>query len=139
MDTPQNTASLFALMLLRDRLLPDLLKEDIDEITYWAGKNIAREIDLNGIAAIENFFTDAGFGHLTMLSQKAAIQRWQLDGPIIEARLDDNPKASFELEAGFLAQQTEQQVSFGAETQTEISKNKVIFTVMTEVAATLQD
>ncbi|WP_373759152.1 DUF2507 domain-containing protein, partial [Weissella soli] len=38
-------------MLLRDRLLPDLLKEDIDEITYWAGKNIAREIDLNGIAA----------------------------------------------------------------------------------------
>ena len=45
----------FALTLLRDRLLPELLQDDQSEIIYWAGKTLARDVDLHGISAIEAF------------------------------------------------------------------------------------
>ena len=46
----------FALTLLRDRLLPELLQDDQSEIIYWAGKTLVRDVDLHGISAIRNFF-----------------------------------------------------------------------------------
>ncbi|MDR3190726.1 MAG: YslB family protein [Lactobacillaceae bacterium] len=135
----QQTHNVFALTVLRDRVLPDLFKDDLAEISYWAGKSLAREIELSGIAAIITFFTDAGFGDLTIEVQKNTSQKWQLAGPIVKTRLAENPNANFALEAGFLAQQTEQQLGFGAETQTEIGKNGVTFTVVTAAAGTLHE
>ena len=129
----------FALTLLRDRLLPELLQDDQSEIIYWAGKTLARDVDLHGISAIEAFFQETGFGTLTLTTQKPTMQKWRLDGPIVQARFSENPEASFALEAGFIAQQTQQQIGFGAEAQWEASKQAVTLTVMTEAPATLSE
>lgn len=130
--------NLFALTLLRDRLLPELLQDDESEIIYWAGKALARDVDLTGVMALETFFMDAGFGFLTLTSKKPTEQVWRLDGPVVSARFDENNHASFALEAGFLAQQTQQQFGTGAEAQWEANKQTVVITVMTENPGTLQ-
>ena len=130
--------NLFALTLLRDRLLPELLQDDESEIIYWAGKALARDVDLTGVMALETFFMDAGFGFLTLTSKKLTEQVWRLDGPVVSARFDENNHASFALEAGFLAQQTQQQLGTGAEAQWEANKQTVVITVMTENPGTLQ-
>ncbi|MFW6770640.1 DUF2507 domain-containing protein [Weissella cibaria] len=130
--------NLFALTLLRDRLLPELLQDDESEIIYWAGKALARDVDLTGVMALETFFMDAGFGFLTLTSKKPTEQVWRLDGPVVSARFDENNHASFALEAGFLAQQTQQQLGTGAEAQWEANKPTVVITVMTENPGTLQ-
>lgn len=130
--------NLFALTLLRDRLLPELLQDDESEIIYWAGKALARDVDLTGVMALETFFMDAGFGFLTLTSKKPTEQVWRLDGPVVSARFDENNHASFALEAGFLAQQTQQQLGTGAEAQWEANKQTVVITVMTESPGTLQ-
>lgn len=130
--------NLFALTLLRDRLLPELLQDDESEIIYWAGKALARNVDLTGVMALETFFMDAGFGFLTLTSKKPTEQVWRLDGPVVSARFDENNHASFALEAGFLAQQTQQQLGTGAEAQWEANKQTVVITVMTENPGTLQ-
>ncbi|ALI33439.1 DUF2507 domain-containing protein [Weissella cibaria] len=130
--------NLFALTLLRDRLLPELLQDDESEIIYWAGKALARDVDLTGVMALETFFMDAGFGFLTLTSKKPTEQVWRLDGPVVSARFDENNHASFALEAGFLAQQTQQQLGTGAEAQWEANKQTVVITVMTENPGTLQ-
>lgn len=130
--------NLFALTLLRDRLLPELLQDDESEIIYWAGKALARDVDLTGVVALETFFMDAGFGFLTLTSKKPTEQVWRLDGPVVSARFDENNHASFALEAGFLAQQTQQQLGTGAEAQWEANKQTVVITVMTENPGTLQ-
>lgn len=130
--------NLFALTLLRDRLLPELLQDDESEIIYWAGKAVARDVDLTGVMALETFFMDAGFGFLTLTSKKPTEQVWRLDGPVVSARFDENNHASFALEAGFLAQQTQQQLGTGAEAQWEANKQTVVITVMTENPGTLQ-
>ena len=130
--------NLFALTLLRDRLLPELLQDDESEIIYWAGKALARDVDLTGVMALETFFMDAGFGFLTLTSKKPTEQVWRLDGPVVSARFDENNHASFALEAGFLAQQTQQQLGTCAEAQWEANKQTVVITVMTENPGTLQ-
>lgn len=130
--------NLFALTLLRDRLLPELLQDDESEIIYWAGRALARDVDLTGVMALETFFMDAGFGFLTLTSKKPTEQVWRLDGPVVSARFDENNHASFALEAGFLAQQTQQQLGTGAEAQWEANKQTVVITVMTENPGTLQ-
>lgn len=130
--------NLLALTLLRDRLLPELLQDDESEIIYWAGKALARDVDLTGVMALETFFMDAGFGFLTLTSKKPTEQVWRLDGPVVSARFDENNHASFALEAGFLAQQTQQQLGTGAEAQWEANKQTVVITVMTENPGTLQ-
>ncbi|MCM0582304.1 YslB family protein [Weissella diestrammenae] len=135
----EEITNIFPIVLLRDRLMPNLFNEDIADITYWAGKSLAREFELHGIKAIIDFFNDAGFGTLTMHSQKATMQKWHLTGQVIETRLNEEKVPDFNLEAGFIAQQTQQQLGFGAEAQVEINKNIVILTVLTESAGTLQD
>ena len=96
------------------------------------------DVDLTGVMALETFFMDAGFGFLTLTSKKPTEQVWRLDGPVVSARFDENNHASFALEAGFLAQQTQQQLGTGAEAQWEANKQTVVITVMTENPGTLQ-
>ncbi|QIL50908.1 YslB family protein [Weissella coleopterorum] len=126
--------NIFPITLLRDHLLPALLTDDLSDITYWAGKDLAREFPLQGISAIVDFFNDAGFGILNIESQKATSQRWILTGSLVERRMSEATKPDFFLEAGFLAQQTEQQIGSSAETQVEFEKDTVILTVLTTEA-----
>ena len=125
--------------MLRDHLLPDLLTDDLSDITYWAGKNLAREFPLKGISAVINFFNDAGFGTLNIESQKATSQKWFLTGSLVETRMTESSKPDFFLEAGFLAQQTEQQIGSSAEAQVEFDKDTVIFTVLTIESAHMDE
>ncbi|AEJ24044.1 DUF2507 domain-containing protein [Weissella koreensis] len=131
--------NIFPITLLRDHLLPDLLTDDLSDITYWAGKNLAREFPLKGISAVINFFNDAGFGTLNIESQKATSQKWFLTGSLVETRMTESSKPDFFLEAGFLAQQTEQQIGSSAEAQVEFDKDTVIFTVLTIESAHMDE
>lgn len=91
----------FALTLLRDGLLQNLLQEDYPHILYWAGKEIARQFPFDALASVVEFFDNAGFGHLEIASQDSKNQRWTLTGDLVQQRLNLNRSADFSLEAGF--------------------------------------
>ncbi|MBS9334457.1 YslB family protein [Fructobacillus sp. M1-13] len=124
----------FASLLLRDALLQNLLTDDYANITYWAGKELARQFPLESIAEIANFFEQAGFGNLTITYQGEAEQQWLVAGPVIKDRLALNRQADFSLEAGFLAQQVELQNEAIAESyfQVNMRKHTVTITVMVD-------
>lgn len=95
----------FALSLLRDQLLPNLLGEETDEILYWAGKELARKQPMNEEGEITSFFNTFGFGNITLTEMKKNRRHYLLDGPLVAHRLTETHMASFSLEAGFLAEQ----------------------------------
>ncbi|KRN75139.1 hypothetical protein IV73_GL000900 [Weissella kandleri] len=90
---------------------------------------------LKGINAIIDFFASAGFGTLDIEQQKETSQKWSLTGDIVETRLFDQDTPDFYLEAGFLAQQIEQQIDASAEAEVEFDKNKINFNVLTADSA----
>ncbi|WP_225743581.1 DUF2507 domain-containing protein [Marinilactibacillus sp. Marseille-P9653] len=94
-----------AITLLRDQLLPNLLGNDIKDILYWAGKELARKSPSEDEASLFSKFEQNGFGELTFVNEKKQTREYVLSGEIIEARLNKNESVSFSLEAGFLAQQ----------------------------------
>jgi len=138
-EESQSENNLYALTLLRDRLLPELLQDDESNVLYWAGKELARTISLTGITALETFFMDASFGLLTLISQADMTLQWRLEGPVVMSRLQDNESASFALEAGFLAEQVQQQLGIGAEAQWEVRNQTIDITVMTDLPGTLAE
>ncbi|WEV54115.1 YslB family protein [Leuconostocaceae bacterium ESL0723] len=107
----------FAVTLLRDALLSNLLQSDYDSITYWAGKELARQFPLETLDDIKTFFYAAGLGEILLSAQSSTKQTWRLSGVIVDQRLKINPdqRADFSLEAGFLAQQLESQTGTIAE------------------------
>lgn len=121
----------FALTVLRDRLLPDLLQGDESNILYWAGKGLAQREELNSITAIELCFNRIGFGSLKALSRQGTELKWELSGPVVLARQSERKTPSFYLEAGFLAQAIETISGTGVEAQVEINEH-VVFTVLAE-------
>ncbi|MDN2649335.1 YslB family protein [Leuconostoc lactis] len=129
----------FALTLLRDGLLQNLLQEDYPHILYWAGKEIARQFPFDALASVVEFFDNAGFGHLEIASQDSKNQRWTLTGDLVQQRLNLNRSADFSLEAGFLAQQLELQTGAIAEATFKIGKKNigVNFEVVTDLNETV--
>jgi predicted hydrocarbon binding protein len=95
----------FALSLLRDQLLPNLLGEETDEILYWAGKELARKQPMNDENEISSYFQTYGLGELVMDELKKNRRRYVLKGSLIAHRISENKRASFSLETGFLAEQ----------------------------------
>lgn len=124
----------FASLLLRDGLLQNLLTDDYANITYWAGKELARQFPLESIAEITDFFEKAGFGDLTITYQGEAEQQWVLSGPVVADRLALNRQADFSLEAGFLAQQVELQYEAVSESYFQVvnRKHAVTITIMVD-------
>lgn len=118
----------FALNLLRDIIIPDILQEDTSSISYWAGKNLARKYPVSMGEPLITFFSNAGFGDLTKLTEAGLHQKWQLSGPLVANRFTaTNDTPDFNLEAGFLAQQIEQLNNLAAEANFQIDiKNKVV-------------
>lgn len=118
----------FALNLLRDIIIPDILQEDTSSISYWAGKNLARKYPTSTGEPLVAFCLNAGFGNLTKITEQGTLQKWQLSGPLVENRFTaTNNNPDFNLEAGFLAQQIEQFNDIAAEAnfQTDV-KNKIV-------------
>lgn len=100
----QAADSLQGISLLRDHLLPNILGEETSGLLYWAGKELARTFPLEDREAIIDFFLNHQFGQLTLMKEAKKIKLFNLSGDIVSMRLKDK-KASFSLEAGFLAQQ----------------------------------
>jgi len=97
-----------SLTLLRDGLLPNLLKEDEEDILYWAGKELARSYRFDSfkdlIQQTETFFV----GELTQTKSAKKTVHFDWTGPLITHRLTEQAAPTFSLEAGFLAEGLQQ-------------------------------
>jgi len=132
--------SAFGYELIREVLLSDLLGRETSSILYWAGKSLARKYPLETIESVVSFFEKAGWGTLTVTSERKDELEFQLTSPLIAARFSSKKECTFQLEAGFLAQQIEQQrkcTTEAYEQQKKLSK-KVIFTVKWDKKDTLE-
>ncbi|OQP06376.1 hypothetical protein B1690_09535 [Geobacillus sp. 46C-IIa] len=109
------TLSAFGAELLRHSLLPELLGKDGAALLYWAGKQLARRYPLATMEDIAVFFERAGWGTLSAGEERKDELHIELSGPIVSARLSLYDSYTFQLEAGFLAQQIEQQKRFVTE------------------------
>ncbi|MCT4396228.1 YslB family protein [Periweissella beninensis] len=125
----------FALSVLRDSLIPDILQEDTASILYWAGKNLARQYSLSNMDDIIIFFLNAGFGELTLTKQTNHQLSWNLAGSFVDNRFLASKTPDFNLEAGFLAQQLEQMLEKVAEANFVINKRKHLITINVQVEA----
>lgn len=102
------TVPAYGYELLREILIPDLLGRDTPDLLYWAGKRIARMFPLEKIEDARSFFEKAGWGTLEIVKQTKNEIDYTITSPLIEKRLKEKGKCSFQLEAGYLAQQHEQ-------------------------------
>lgn len=119
------TLPAFGYELFRSVLLPELLGEEQESLLYWAGRKVARQYKLHTIQDIIEFFHYAGWGHLTHEEKGKNQMTFQLSSDIVSARLKNDPNASFTLEAGFLAEQIQQQLGLAAEAYNEVKTGKV--------------
>ena len=129
----QNTVNSFAIAVLRDGLIENVLKEDAANIMYWAGKDLASQFFTKTLSGIETFFSTSGWGELEMTSQADNRQVWKMTGQTVADRFLSNDNPDFSLEAGYLAKQLENQLGTIAEaTYTTNKKDTVNFTVITD-------
>ncbi|MEH7399682.1 YslB family protein [Gottfriedia sp. NPDC057991] len=130
LNIPGNISG-FGYELIRNDLLNDLLGKEQNDILYWAGKMIARKYPLATFEEIIEFFDQAGWGTLTVEEEKKQEVHLTLSSELITYRNQQKKNVSYQLEAGFLAMQIQQQIDVIAETYEEQSKrgDKVKFQV----------
>ncbi|PLR98074.1 YslB family protein [Bacillus sp. T33-2] len=109
------SVSVFGYELIREVLLPDLLGKDAREIMYWAGKRLARKFPLGSREEIIEFFKQADWGLLTIKEETRKELVLELRSDLISERLKNKADTTFQLEAGFIAQQIETQKNVLAE------------------------
>jgi predicted hydrocarbon binding protein len=102
-QTYETTATQLGYEIIRDHVIPNILGKHQDEILYWSGKDIARKFPIFSIDELPDFFQEAGWGHLTFQEGKNAKDEAifileQSDTTLLEKR-------SYQLEAGFIAEQ----------------------------------
>ena len=116
---------------MRDIILPLILGKETDGITYWIGKDVAREFPVATIDDLELVTMQIGFGQLEMTEHKRDYHVFKLTGPEVSERLKlQKEEASFALEAGFLAQEIEFQLDAICEAEVvEKKRNEVIIRV----------
>jgi predicted hydrocarbon binding protein len=125
------TVPAFGYELIREDFIEEILGEDAPSILYWIGKQIARKYPLFSFDEIQEFFRNAGWGNLDIISQKKSEIELQLTSDLVKHRILTRTNATFQLEAGFLAEQIAQQKKVYAETFEHPKKKdgKVLFTV----------
>ncbi|MRH42927.1 DUF2507 domain-containing protein [Aquibacillus halophilus] len=94
--------------ILRYVCLPDLLGKDANTILYVMGKNLARNIKLESIDDIINFFKKAGWGNLILMKEKRRELIFELTGDTISQRNQQDIDTEYRLESGFLAEAMQQ-------------------------------
>jgi len=121
----------FGYELLRDILIPGLLGKDTPEISYWAGKHLARKFPLLSIKEITSFFQEASWGELELFEENKNEMKFELKGNMVERRVQMNSEPCFTLEAGFIAEQIQTQKQYISEAFPELNKKKnyVLITV----------
>ena len=125
----------FGYEIIREFLLEDLLGKEGPQILYWAGKQLGRRFPLSSPEETIAFFHDAGWGNLELIKETKEELKWELSGELIQRRFSINDSIHFQLEAGFLAYQTEHQRKVVSESYEEQKKraNKVFFTVRSDM------
>lgn len=100
--------SYFGYSLLRDVLIPELLGDETNTISYWAGKHLARKYPLNTMDEIVAFFKAASWGTLTLAKKDKYSLELELSGDVVSKRFQQET-CSFHLESGFVAEQIQRQ------------------------------
>ena len=128
------TVPAFGYELIRQDVLTEVLGKDSSQLLYWAGKSLARKYPLETTDEIINFFSQAGWGTLSIESTNKKEMEIHLTGDLISLRLQNLKELSFQLEAGFLAQQFQQQRNQLTEAYEQQKKRalKVIFTIKSD-------
>lgn len=125
----KNTKPFWGQEFLRDLLIPNLLGSDTHSILYWAGKRTAQKYLFSQRFDLIQFFAQTGWGKLRPLTQSSNLKKWQLNGPLIQKRRQNNPQCDFMLEAGFLAGFTERQLNMVAEATVKPASSGMIINV----------
>lgn len=126
--------SLLGQELIRDDLLPAILGTEIHQLSYWAGKRLARNYQLTDLDAISIFFLQFNLGSLKLTKQTPHKIDWTLTGDIITKRIDSVPDVDFFLEAGIIAHNVTEILQTPAESEVvKINKGKGIVNIETEI------
>ncbi|MFJ7934959.1 YslB family protein [Sporosarcina sp. NPDC096371] len=126
-NTTYDSPTRFGHEILRDHVLPSILGAHQGEILYWAGKEVARKFPVFNIEEIPVFFQEASWGTLSLekeIKDEAFYTMNNVDEIIIQNR-------SFQLEAGFLAEQYQKLNGLLTECYGEVNsqKGQVLFHV----------
>ncbi|MEH7125642.1 YslB family protein [Bacillus sp. JJ1503] len=123
--------SVFGYELIREVLLHDILGDDAPEILYWAGKTLARKYPQKTVSEIIDFFEQASWGNLVLKKESKNEMEFELSSSFIQERCKNNNRCTFQLEAGFIAQQIELQSEVICESYEHPNKRKgkIQFTV----------
>ncbi|NEU29829.1 YslB family protein [bacterium LRH843] len=117
--------NLFGYHLIRNDILRDILGNEHDNILYFIGKSLARKYPLETNEQLAEFFTKANWGELNILKEKRQKMIYELTG----SWMGQHDKRCYQLEAGFLAEQTElSRRVISAATYLQ-KKDSVIFTI----------
>lgn len=129
----------FGYELIREELLPEILGNHANDILYIAGKNLARKFPLTSKEELVDFFKKAGWGDITLLSEKKDELKYELKGELLSNRFARKKVCSFQIEAGFLAEQIQRIYKFRTEaSEDQKKKEKVIFTIRWDLADSLE-
>ncbi|MFD1465125.1 YslB family protein [Lapidilactobacillus mulanensis] len=130
-ESPETFHALFS----REILLPELLGDDTEDLTYWLGKRIARQFPLATFADTTQFFQTVRWGDLTIGEHKKGTTTLFLDGKIVSARLALVDHGGFNLETGFLAETFQQQNGYLTEATYTVDQkqNQVVITLQSDL------
>lgn len=120
--------------ILRYLLLPELLGHNSDNLLYFAGRNLARKIELKELNDIYYAFQKLGWGNLELVKEKKNELSFLLMSDEIVKRLESSISTEFILESGFLAEAIEDVMNRKCECDVHINSRlfqinfKIIFT-----------
>lgn len=103
------TIPTFGYEIVRDYLLSSILGKHEEDVLYWAGKELARKFPLFSMAEAASFFSEAGWGILTLEEEAKDEACYILTNDPDRLNLDAR---CFRLEAGFLAEQMQKNLGF---------------------------
>jgi len=83
-------------------VIPNILGAHEGDILYWAGKSLAREFPAFDIEELPKFFSEAGWGTLSLDKTTKIEAFYTLTGDSQYIKADSR---TFNLEAGFIAEQ----------------------------------
>ncbi|WP_423188771.1 DUF2507 domain-containing protein [Alkalibacterium sp. f15] len=137
----QATDPLKSISLLRDYLLPNLLKEDEKDILYWAGKELARSNTFDSLEELTEQMTTIFLGELIQTKSTKNTNLYDWSGPLVSHRLTTQTAPNFSLEAGFLAEGYQQIAGTYTEATYELDfkKNRVTILLQSDHHVSLNE
>lgn len=127
------TPDIFNAIFNREVLLPILLGEDTEDLTYWLGKEVARRFPLKDFEDVRRFFNLVGWGDLSLSGHQKGTTTLSLAGEPIEARISLGKNGGFNLETGFLSETYQQQNGFLTEGTYQAETQRVQVTLRSDL------